>query len=277
MAEHTTHRCILAAQDAQSPMDPPPKPLPRHHHHHHRRRRRHAVPDPTNAPPSTIQNISDRFSKLYISHKKLADNPPPSGAKLPPHPQPDPRFHPKPLPSPPFLGTHTTESNSRHHRNTSDNQALVEVVDEINKPLGKRAESEKVERFEQGFGVVGRPFVNVGGIRKSFRSPGVELHEFFSCSGVRVVAVDMNPYMQIHAVDCARKARDSLEKFTSKTLASTVKKEFDGVYGGAWHCIVGSSFGSFVTHSVGGFIYFCMDHKLYVLLFKTAVQRPAAA
>ena len=50
-------------------------------------------------------------------------------------------------------------------------------------------------------------------------------------------------------------------------------QEFDGVYGPAWHCIVGTSFGSFVTHSVGGFLYFSMDQKLYVLLFKTTVQR----
>ncbi|PWA49015.1 wall-associated kinase family protein [Artemisia annua] len=50
-------------------------------------------------------------------------------------------------------------------------------------------------------------------------------------------------------------------------------KEFDGVYGPAWHCIVGLNFGSFVTHSVGGFLYFSMDQKLFVLLFKTNVQR----
>ncbi|KAE8670782.1 Dynein light chain LC6, flagellar outer arm [Hibiscus syriacus] len=85
--------------------------------------------------------------------------------------------------------------------------------------------------------------------------------------------LDMPPFMQIHAVDCARKTHDSLEKFTSKALALTLKKEFDGVYGPAWHCIVGTSFGSFVTHSVGGFLYFSMDQKLYVLLFKTSVQR----
>nr|XP_018630589.1 dynein light chain, cytoplasmic-like [Nicotiana tomentosiformis] len=79
-------------------------------------------------------------------------------------------------------------------------------------------------------------------------------------------------FMQIHDVNCARKTHDSLEKFTSKALALTLKKEFDGVYGTAWHCIVGTSFGSFVTNSVGGFIYFSVDHKLYVLLFKTSVQ-----
>lgn len=52
-----------------------------------------------------------------------------------------------------------------------------------------------------------------------------------------------------------------------------ILQEFDGVYGPAWHCIVGTSFGSFVTHSVGGFMYFSMDKKLYILLFKTTVQR----
>ncbi|KAJ6374185.1 hypothetical protein OIU78_029816 [Salix suchowensis] len=49
----------------------------------------------------------------------------------------------------------------------------------------------------------------------------------------------------IHAIRCARNAYDSLEKFTSRTLASTLKKEFDQIYGPAWHCIVGTSFGIF--------------------------------
>ncbi|KAL5544294.1 hypothetical protein UlMin_008078 [Ulmus minor] len=112
-----------------------------------------------------------------------------------------------------------------------------------------------------------------GGRRRSFGGPKVELADVFANNGVKVVSVDMPPFMQIHAVEFARKTHDSLEKFTSKTLALTLKKEFDGVYGPAWHCIVGTSFGSFVTHSVGGFLYFSMDQKLYVLLFKTTVQK----
>lgn len=112
-----------------------------------------------------------------------------------------------------------------------------------------------------------------GGRRRSLGGSKIELPDFLTLNGVKVVAVDMPPYMQIHAVDCARKTRDSLEKFTSKALALTLKKAFDGQYGPAWHCIVGTSFGSFVTHSVGGFMYFSMDQKLYVLLFKTTVQR----
>ncbi|KAK9034385.1 hypothetical protein V6N11_050552 [Hibiscus sabdariffa] len=98
--------------------------------------------------------------------------------------------------------------------------------------------------------------------RRSLSGSQVELGGVLANCGVKIVSVDMPPFMQVHAVDCARKTHDSLEKFTSKALALTLKKEFDGVYGPAWHCIVGTSFGSFVTHSVGGFLYFSMDQKL---------------
>ncbi|KAK9107858.1 hypothetical protein Syun_023869 [Stephania yunnanensis] len=110
--------------------------------------------------------------------------------------------------------------------------------------------------------------------RRSFCGDAkIELSSFFVGVGARVVAVDMPPFMQIHAVSCARKTYNDMDRMSSKTLACAVKKEFDGVYGPAWHCIVGNSFGSFVTHSVGGFMYFSLDHKLYVLLFKTSVQK----
>ncbi|KAG8492433.1 hypothetical protein CXB51_009719 [Gossypium anomalum] len=54
-------------------------------------------------------------------------------------------------------------------------------------------------------------------------------------------------------------------------VAMCLKKEFDALYGPAWHCIVGKSFGSFVTHAGGGFLYFSVD-KLCFLLFKTEVR-----
>ncbi|GFY99778.1 dynein light chain type 1 family protein [Actinidia rufa] len=68
---------------------------------------------------------------------------------------------------------------------------------------------------------------------------------------VKVLVTDMPGFMQVHAFRCARTTYDSLEKFSSKHMAYNMKKEFDKVYGPAWHCIVGSSFGSFVTHSTG--------------------------
>lgn len=72
-----------------------------------------------------------------------------------------------------------------------------------------------------------RPTVSLlrkGGRRKSFPGSQVELADIFAKNGVKVVSVDMPPAMQIHAVDCARKAHDSMEKFTSKTLALSLKR-----------------------------------------------------
>ncbi|ONK59534.1 uncharacterized protein A4U43_C08F7410 [Asparagus officinalis] len=85
------------------------------------------------------------------------------------------------------------------------------------------------------------------------------------------MAAEMPQFMQAHAFRCARKAYDGLDKFSSRKIAHDVKKEFDKVYGPAWHCIVGMSFGSFVTHSRGCFVYFSME-KVIVMLFKTGVR-----
>ncbi|XAR72210.1 Dynein ATPase [Bertholletia excelsa] len=89
---------------------------------------------------------------------------------------------------------------------------------------------------------------------------------------VRVRASDMPSALQNRAFRCARDNLDSMPgKLDSKRLALALKKEFDSSYGPAWHCIVGTSFGSYVTHSLGGFLYFSID-KVYILLFKTAVE-----
>ncbi|QCD80668.1 dynein light chain LC8-type [Vigna unguiculata] len=89
---------------------------------------------------------------------------------------------------------------------------------------------------------------------------------------VKVLVSDMPSFMQLHAFRCARRTFDSLEKFSAKHIAHNVKKEFDKGYGPVWHCIVGSNFGSFVTHSTGCFLYFSMEN-LYILLFKTKVKK----
>ncbi|KAI4344106.1 hypothetical protein L6164_011375 [Bauhinia variegata] len=89
---------------------------------------------------------------------------------------------------------------------------------------------------------------------------------------VKVLVSDMPSSMQVHAFRCARRTYDSLEKFSAQQIAHNIKKEFDKAYGPAWHCIVGSSFGSFVTHSTGCFLYFSME-KLYFLLFKTKIKK----
>ncbi|EPS57670.1 hypothetical protein M569_17147 [Genlisea aurea] len=203
------------------------------------------VPSSSSSSSSAIQSISNRFRKLGIRERSAASISHNSSAIL-------------------------TKSSS-----------LKAGMGEDSAKLGFRESKEKEEeatRRMSSSSIIPSPSLLTAALggRRSFCSSKIELAGFFSSSGAKSVAVDMPPFMQIHAVDCARKTHDSLEKFTSKTLALTLKKEFDGVYGPAWHCIVGTSFGSFVTHSVGGFIYFSLDHKLYILLFKTSVQRASS-
>ncbi|PON78407.1 Dynein light chain [Parasponia andersonii] len=122
-----------------------------------------------------------------------------------------------------------------------------------------------------GGGSGGREVVAVEG-RKSVSHVETNLASVIAFLQVKVLLSDMPSYMQVHAFRCARRTYDSLEKFSAKHMAYNMKKEFDKVHGPAWHCIVGSSFGSFVTHSTGCFLYFSME-KLYILLFKTKIQK----
>ena len=77
---------------------------------------------------------------------------------------------------------------------------------------------------------------------------------------------DMSEDMRQEAVDCARQA---LEKHSiEKDAATYIKKEFDRKYNPTWHAIVGSNFGSFVTHDTRHFIYFYLG-EVGILLFRT--------
>lgn len=92
---------------------------------------------------------------------------------------------------------------------------------------------------------------------------------------IRLRSADMHPLMQERAFRYTRALLDANPEMkpSPTRLAMCLKKEFDAVYGPAWHCIVGKSFGSFVTHSTGGFVYFSVGN-LSFLIFKTVV-RPA--
>ncbi|KAI3453155.1 hypothetical protein Pfo_009818 [Paulownia fortunei] len=105
------------------------------------------------------------------------------------------------------------------------------------------------------------------------KKKAVEQKQQHDRMNIRVRASDMPLPLQNHAFKTARDILDSMPsgKLDSKRLALSLKKDFDSTYGPAWHCIVGTSFGSYVTHSLGGFLYFSID-KVYVLLFRTAVE-----
>lgn len=239
---------------------------------------RHPNPDPTR-PSTTIRSISRHFSNLYSNHKHLLSKASLKDGRLVDSSCPAALTKSK---SQQHGGANSQPIKKKSHKE-QDPDFIIQKSgsggggDEIKKSSADPDAKAEVDDYEEA--EKRRPSLSQetggggGGRRRSFSSSKIELADFLSCNSAKVVAVDMPPFMQIHAVGCARKVFDSLEKFTSKALAFSLKKEFDGVYGPAWHCIVGKSFGSFVTHSVGGFIYFSMDPKLYVLLFKTTVQR----
>lgn len=78
---------------------------------------------------------------------------------------------------------------------------------------------------------------------------------------------DMLHTMQQDALDLASKALDFYDVTEAIDIARFIKKEFDRVHGPGWQCIVGTDFGSFVTHCSGCFIYFCIG-SMAILLFK---------
>ncbi|KAG6499698.1 hypothetical protein ZIOFF_039489 [Zingiber officinale] len=90
---------------------------------------------------------------------------------------------------------------------------------------------------------------------------------------VKVRAADMPVALQKRAFRYLQFVHAMFVKKVLTLRSSTLFyfQEFDSTYGPAWHCIVGTSFGSYVTHSLGGFLYFSID-KVYILLFRTAVE-----
>ncbi|MED6109834.1 hypothetical protein PIB30_037223 [Stylosanthes scabra] len=89
---------------------------------------------------------------------------------------------------------------------------------------------------------------------------------------VRLKSLDMPLHMQEHALYYTRSliSHHASNKPSHTHLARQLKKEFDSTYGPAWHCVIGTSFGSYVSHTGGAFFYFSID-SLSVLLFKTEV------
>ncbi|KAF5394436.1 Dynein light chain [Paragonimus heterotremus] len=77
---------------------------------------------------------------------------------------------------------------------------------------------------------------------------------------------DMPDNMQQFAVQVCDNAMDRYS--IEREIAGYVKKEMDKQYGSTWHCVVGSNFGSYVTHETNNFIYFYLRRSA-VLLFKS--------
>lgn len=198
MAEITTHRRNLAAF-----LDPTlhiysmnqPKSSSATGHH-----RAGPPPDPT--IPTIIHTVSEHKSLSATHH---------------PHLQP---------PSTVIHSSCTALAKSKSQRRGSNfpkkaalrqqqqQQQKQKGSDEIKKACKKKENCEELKRER---------LLSVGR-RRSFCSSQIELGDLFFHNNVKVVSVDMHPFMQIHAVNSARNAYDTFEKFTPKDLALTLKK-----------------------------------------------------
>ncbi|GKV06400.1 hypothetical protein SLE2022_265820 [Rubroshorea leprosula] len=165
----------------------------------------------------------------------------------------------------------STEAPKTEHKPVV-NSLLLKKLENCQALVLEQGGRRRIERGGGGDGSCGGGRGGIVEARKSVSHVETNLSSVASFLQVKVLVSDMPGFMQVHAFRCARRTYDSLEKFSSKHMAYNMKKEFDKVYGPAWHCIVGSNFGSFVTHSTGCFLYFSME-KLYILIFKTKVRK----
>ena len=88
-----------------------------------------------------------------------------------------------------------------------------------------------------------------------------------------VYAEDMTDEMMNEAIKTAKNAFQSSSNRVSggpyKETAAQIRGHFDKQYGPHWNCIVGRSFGSYVTHEIKTYIYFSVKAHVAVLLWKT--------
>lgn len=66
--------------------------------------------------------------------------------------------------------------------------------------------------------------------------------------GIAIKSIDMDEPTKEEAIEESRKA---MQDYTvEKDMAAAIKRAFDLKYGPNWQCVVGKSFGSFVTHGI---------------------------
>jgi dynein light chain LC8-type len=69
-----------------------------------------------------------------------------------------------------------------------------------------------------------RKSIDIAPGRRSMPEMEINMKEVVAVLGVKVMAADMPPFMQLHAFRCAKRSHDSLDKFSSRQLAHDVKK-----------------------------------------------------
>ncbi|GJN21432.1 hypothetical protein PR202_gb08904 [Eleusine coracana subsp. coracana] len=201
-------------------------------------------------PASEELERRSRYLSSLIRRTKLSAAP---ASLLPPVPEPEPAPEPEPIKA--RVGNPAEEVKAAVPEKEKREVKAV-VREERVVVVGAEKEKREVRRGGDGKG------------KEEIKAGKDEEPKKVS---VRVRAADMALPLQRRAIRLAYEAIAAMPRLDSKRLALALKKEFDTAYGPAWHCIVGTSFGSYVTHSLGGFLYFSVD-KVYILLFRTAVE-----
>ncbi|EFO27240.1 hypothetical protein LOAG_01243 [Loa loa] len=60
------------------------------------------------------------------------------------------------------------------------------------------------------------------------------------------------------------------KNYNLQQVAKLLKEKFDSTYGIGWQCIVGNSFGCYITHLPNCFLYFSVE-PFSVVLYRTNV------
>ena len=87
----------------------------------------------------------------------------------------------------------------------------------------------------------------------------------------QVFAEDMTEEWSKDAVKAARDAfaLTIAQGDVHSTIADFIRKKFDRDHDKGWNCIVGRSFGAYVTHEIKTYIYFSVHPGTYVLLWRS--------
>lgn len=181
-----------------------------------------AAPNPTSPKldPTTPLSVSNNLSKSHPCSPKV------DSTSLYPHPK--------------MVGPKTVQKLAKipHQKHTTITEKFNDSEEKfermINCITAKEREMKQVlqehEHLTRRFSV-SLSSSRSGRRRSSICGSQIQLADVFANNGVKVVSADMPPFMQIHAVDCARKAHDSMEKFTSKSLALSLKKVHGNLIG----------------------------------------------
>jgi hypothetical protein len=87
-----------------------------------------------------------------------------------------------------------------------------------------------------------------------------------------IYAEDMSEDWSKDAIKAARDAF-ALTTFIGEdvhsAIADHIRKKFDRDHDRGWNCIVGRSFGAYVTHEIKTYMYFSVQPGTYVLLWRS--------